>query len=102
MQSFDLCHANQLSVSDAKEYIKRYFYPLSSGLHIQVDYEDESQYMKSKKIKLLRVFISIVFQKLFMTFISKNMIKLKLLLVRSINHLYLVNLLILVRLYFMK
>ena len=41
MQSFDLCHANQLSVSDAKEYIKQYFYPLSSGLHIQVDYEDE-------------------------------------------------------------
>ena len=51
MQSFDLSHANQLSVSDAKEYIKRYFYPLSSGLHIQVDYEDENQFMKLKKIR---------------------------------------------------
>ena len=37
MQSFDLSHANQLSVYDAKEYIKKYFYPLSSGLPIKVD-----------------------------------------------------------------
>ena len=40
MQSYDLSHANELSVSEAIEYIKKYFYPLSSGLHIQVDYED--------------------------------------------------------------
>ncbi len=43
MQSFDLSHANQLSVSDAKEYIKRYFYPLASGLHVQVDYDDDKK-----------------------------------------------------------
>ena len=49
MQSFDLSHANELSVSDAKEYIKKYFYPLSSGLHIQVDYEDEKPIYEIKE-----------------------------------------------------
>ena len=41
MQSFDLSHANQLSVSEAKEYIKRYFYPLKSGVHVVVDYDED-------------------------------------------------------------
>ena len=54
MQSFDLCHANQLSVSDAKEYIKQYFYPLSSGLHIQVDYEDEKPIYEIKEDKVIK------------------------------------------------
>ena len=54
MQSFDLSHANQLSVSDAKEYIKRYFYPLSSGLHIQVDYEDEKPVYEIKEDKVIK------------------------------------------------
>ena len=64
MQSFDLSHANQLSVSDAKDYIKRYFYPLASGLHVQVDYDDEkNQFMRLKRIKSSRVFILTAFQK---------------------------------------
>ena len=54
MQSFDLSHANQLSVSDAKEYIKRYFYPLSSGLYIQVDYEDEKPVYEIKEDKVIK------------------------------------------------
>ena len=41
MESFNLSNANQLSVYDAKEYVKRYFYPLSSGFHLKVDYDDE-------------------------------------------------------------
>ena len=40
MESFNLSHANELSVYDAKEYVKKYFYPLSSGFHIKIDYED--------------------------------------------------------------
>ena len=39
MESFDISHCNELSVSDAKEYIKKYFYPLSTGLHVQVEYD---------------------------------------------------------------
>ena len=41
MESFDISHCNELSVSDAKEYIKKYFYPLSTGLHVQVEYDPE-------------------------------------------------------------
>ena len=54
MQSFDLSHANELSVSDAKEYIKKYFYPLSSGLHIQVDYEDGKPIYEIKEDKVIK------------------------------------------------
>ena len=55
MQSFDLSHANQLSVSDAKEYIKRYFYPLASGLHVQVDYdEDQKPVYEIKEDKVIK------------------------------------------------
>jgi hypothetical protein len=55
MQSFDLSHANQLSISDAKEYIKRYFYPLASGLHVQVDYdEDEKPVYEIKEDKVIK------------------------------------------------
>ena len=51
MQSFDLSHANQLSVSDAKDYIKRYFYPLASGLHVQVDYDEDEKYYQGNQTK---------------------------------------------------
>ena len=52
MESFSLSNANQLSVSDAKEYIKRYFYPLASGLHVQIEYdEDGKPFTRSKKTK---------------------------------------------------
>jgi hypothetical protein len=55
MQSFDLSHANQLSVSDAKEYIKRYFYPLASGLHVQVDYDDDGKpFYEIKEDKVIK------------------------------------------------
>ena len=43
MESFDISHCNQLSVSDAKEYIKKYFYPLSTGLHVQVEYDSDNK-----------------------------------------------------------
>lgn len=43
MESFDIAHCNELSVSDAKEYIKKYFYPLSTGLHVQVEYDSENK-----------------------------------------------------------
>ena len=52
MESFDISHCNELSVSDAKEYIKKYFYPLSTGLHVQVEYDpDHKPVMRSKKQK---------------------------------------------------
>ena len=54
MESFDLSHANQLSVYDAKEYVKQYFYPLSSGLHIQVDYEDGKPVYEIKEDKVIK------------------------------------------------
>ena len=54
MESFDLCYANQLSVYDAKEYVKKYFYPLSSGLHIQVDYEDGKPVYEIKEDKVIK------------------------------------------------
>ena len=54
MASFDLCYANQLSVYDAKEYVKKYFYPLSSGLHIQVDYEDGKPVYEIKEDKVIK------------------------------------------------
>ena len=62
MQSFDLSHANQLSVSDAKEYIKRYFYPLASGLHVQVDYDDDKKPVY--EIKEDKVIKSVYFNRL--------------------------------------
>jgi len=40
MSSFNLTHANQLSVPDAKDYIKKHFYPLSSGQHVFVEYDE--------------------------------------------------------------
>ena len=40
MQSFNLSTCNQLSVSDAKSYITKYFFPLSSGQHVYVSYDD--------------------------------------------------------------
>ena len=43
MESFNLTYANQLSVSDAKEYVKKYFYPLSSGFHVQIDYDEDGK-----------------------------------------------------------
>ena len=62
MKSFDLSHANQLSVSDAKEYIKRYFYPLASGLHVQVDYDDDEKPVY--EIKEDKVIKSVYFNRL--------------------------------------
>ena len=62
MQSFDLSHANQLSVSDAKAYIKRYFYPLASGLHVQVDYDDDEKPVY--EIKEDKVIKSVYFNRL--------------------------------------
>ena len=55
MESFNLTHANELSVSDAKDYIKRYFYPLASGLHVQVEYDDDSKpFYEIKEEKVIR------------------------------------------------
>ena len=55
MESFSLSNANQLSVSDAKEYIKRYFYPLASGLHVQVEYdEDGKPFYEIKEDKVIK------------------------------------------------
>ena len=55
MESFNLSHANQLSVSDAKEYIKRYFYPLASGLHVQVEYEEDGKpFYEIKEDKVIK------------------------------------------------
>ena len=64
MESFILSNANQLSVSDAKEYIKRYFYPLASGLHVQIEYdEDGKPFYEIKEDKLSRVYILTGYQK---------------------------------------
>ena len=55
MESFSLSNANQLSVSDAKEYIKRYFYPLASGLHVQIEYdEDGKPFYEIKEDKVIK------------------------------------------------
>ena len=43
MQSFNLTQCNQLSIPDAKEYIKKYFFPLSDGQHVELDYEDDGK-----------------------------------------------------------
>ena len=55
MESFDISHCNELSVSDAKEYIKKYFYPLSTGLHVQVEYDPEHKPVyEIKEAKIIR------------------------------------------------
>jgi hypothetical protein len=54
MESFNLSHANQLSVYDAKEYVKRYFYPLSSGFHLKVDYDDEKPIYEIVEDKIIK------------------------------------------------
>ena len=54
MESFNLSNANQLSVYDAKEYVKRYFYPLSSGFHLKVDYEDEKPVYEIVEDKIIK------------------------------------------------
>ena len=54
MKSFNLSHANQLSVYDAKEYVKTYFYPLSSGFHLKVDFEDEKQVYEIIEDKIIK------------------------------------------------
>ena len=55
MESFDISHCNELSVSDAKEYIKKYFYPLSTGLHVQVEYDpDHKPVYEIKEAKIIK------------------------------------------------
>ena len=62
MESFSLSNANQLSVSDAKEYIKRYFYPLASGLHVQIEYDEDGKPIY--EIKEDKVIKSVYFNRL--------------------------------------
>ena len=62
MESFSITHINELSVSDAKEYVKRYFYPLSSGLHVQVDYDEDGKPVY--EIKEDKVIKSVYFNRL--------------------------------------
>ena len=40
MQSFNLTECNQMSIPAGKEYIKRYFFPLSDGQHVQLEYDE--------------------------------------------------------------
>lgn len=40
MENFNLATANQLSVSEAKAYITKYFYPLTDGQHVLLKYID--------------------------------------------------------------
>ena len=79
MESFDISHCNELSVSDAKEYIKKYFYPLSTGLHVQVEYDPEHKPVyEIKEAKIIREVYLIVFRRCFKISILNNTTKLKL------------------------
>ena len=43
METFNLTQANEMSNTDAKAYIKKYFYPLTSGQHILVSYDENNK-----------------------------------------------------------
>ena len=79
MESFDISKCNELSVSDAKEYIKKYFYPLSTGLHVQVEYDPEHKPVyEIKEAKLIREVYFNRLQKVLQDSILNNTTKLKL------------------------
>ena len=43
MSNFNLEHANNLSIDQCKEYIIRYFYPLTTSQHVFVSYDDDGK-----------------------------------------------------------
>ena len=62
MDNFNLSICNQLSVPDAKEYIKKYFYPLSSGQHVFITYDENNN--PSYEIKEDAIVKSVYFNRL--------------------------------------
>ena len=43
MSNFNLEHANNLPINQCKEYIIQYFYPLTTGQHVLISYDEEGK-----------------------------------------------------------
>ena len=103
MSNFSLEHANNLPIDQCKEYITKYFYPLTTSQHIMISYDQDGKVVyEIKEDQAVKKYISIVCQKMLMISILKSMTKLKHSHANLINRCYLIIILILVRLFYIK